>query len=397
MDNKRCNMRKFVIMLLSLCLLLCAAGCKNEPAVPSTEPSQTQPVQTQPPETTEETQPPMIIDLPLAAFSAPVRTQSHYANDGTLLFTYAYQDFSLILEDPQVADAIVIDLLNYVDYENDSIKGVLSDAEAAYNTATDFTPFTYSSFFTPERFDQSILSLYGVNALHNGSPRTATSGISVTYDLLNGRQLTLKDILSEDYSADTLSQLLIDALQPMSEEGLLFSDYAYVVSELFSTNRPVDTWYLTNEALCFFFAPYEIAPYSSGTVVAEVPYASLIGLLREEYFPLEATEHSGTAFMQPFQEIDFEQFDAFAELTIDTSGVQHVLFTNGCIQNLRLEFVSYTADGTALPEATVFAAPFLCVGDGIVLESAADTAENLRLTYVANGETLTGKLPPISG
>ena len=131
--------------------------------------------------------------------------------------------------------------------------------------------------------------------------------------------------------------------------------------------------------------------------MAEIPYTSLIGLLREEYFPLEATEHSGTAFMQPFQEIDFEQFDAFAELTIDTSGVQHVLFTNGCIQNLRLEFVSYTADGTALPEATVFAAPFLCVGDGIVLESAADTAENLHLTYVANGETLTGKLPPISG
>ena len=108
---------------------------------------------------------------------------------------------------------------------------------------------------------------------------------------------------------------------------------------------------------------------------------------------------AATAIITPFKDnkIDFEQFDAFAELTIDTSGVQHVLFTNGCIQNLRLEFVSYTADGTALPEATVFAAPFLCVGDGIVLESAADTAENLHLTHVANGETLTGKLPPISG
>ena len=386
-------MRKFVIILLSVCFLVSTVGCKKEPADPTTVPLQTQYAPSQPTEATEEIQPPIIEDLPLLAFSAPVRTLQHYAEDGTLLFTYAYQDFSLILEDPQVADAIVIDLLNYVDYENSAAKNVLLDAQEAYDPQNDWSAFTYSTFFTPQRFDQGILSLYGVHSLYTGSPRSASAVTSITYDLLSGRPLSLKEILIEDYSADTLSQLITDFLSSFSQQGLLFSDYAYVISELFTTNRPIDSWYLSDNGLCFYFAPYEIAPYSSGTIVAEIPYSSLVGLLKDAYFPLEVTEHDGLAYIDLFQSVDLEQFDSFAELIINENSVKHVLYTGGCIQNVRVELGSNLADGTFLPEATIFASPSLCIGDGIVMEFSTDILQNLRLLYEANGETIVSKLP----
>ncbi len=390
-------MRKFMIILLSACLLFSATACKNESAAPSTDPVQTQPTQTQSTETVETTIPPAIVDLPLLAFNAPLRSQDYFADDGTLLFTYAYQDFSLILEDPHVADAIVLDLLNQVDFENSAAKSVLTAAQAAYEGQDEWTAFTYSTYFTPERFDQSVMSLYSVHALQSGSPRSTTTMSSITYDLLSGRQLTLKDILTDDYSADALSQLITEALAPIAKQGLLFSDYAYVVSELFSTNRPVNSWYLSNEALCFYFAPYEIAPYSSGTIVAQIPYASLVDLLRDEFFPSEVTEGSGDPYMVPFQSVDLKQFDTFSEVVIDNSDVQFILYTNGYLQNLRIECGTYTDDGTFLSDATVFAAPALCVGDGIVLEATLDTIRNLRLTYESNGETIVTHAPFVYG
>lgn len=379
-------MKKFITLLLSACLLLFAVGCTKEPPVVTTEPSQPVPTQTQPVETTQQTEPFELPDLPLLAFSAPVQTYHHNAKDGTLLLTYSYQDFSLILEDPQIADAIVIDLLNYVDYESAAVKGVISDAQAAYDASNEWTPFTFSTFFAPVRFDEGILSLLGSHSLYSGSPRPSASGISVTYDLLTGRQLSLRDILVADYSADALSQLITASLEPLSEQEMLYSDYAYVISEMFSTNIPVDSWYLSDSGLCFYFAPYEIAPYSSGTITAEVPYTSLNGLLKEEYFPAEVSEFAGTPYVLGFQDADLEAFEQFAEVVLDRNGQQYLLHTDGCLQDLRIQLGYWMDDGSFIEEATVFTAPALCKGDGIVIHATADTVQSLRITYNNSGE-----------
>lgn len=379
-------MKKFIIILLSITLLIYAPGCTKEPSVSTTESTKSDPIQTQPTETTQETYPSALPDLPLLTFSAPVQTLGHYADDGTHLLTYSYQDFSLILEDPQIADAVVIDLLNHVDYENSDVRRVLSDAQAAYDAGGEWTPFVYSTRFSPERFDRGILSLCGTHALYTGSPRPTTAIVSITYDLLSGRQLSLQDILAADYSADTLSQLITASLSSLSEQGMLFSDYAYVVSELFNTNQPVDSWYLSEYGLCFYFAPYEIAPYSSGTITAEVPYSALVGLLKEEYFPAEAENLTGNVYILPFNDADPEQFDQFAELVMDEDGQRYLLYTDQCLQDLRIELGYWVADGGFISEATVFTSPALCSGNGIVIHASADTVQALRLTYNNSSE-----------
>ena len=377
-------MKKLTILLLSVCLLF-LIGCAKEPPIATTGPTQIIPT-TEPAETTQLTEPPTVLDLPLLAFSSPVQAYQHYAQDGTLLLTYSYQDFSLILEDPQIADAIVIDLLNHVDYENSAAKSVLSDAQAAYDAGSEWTPFVYSTLFSPERFDRGILSLCGIHALYSASPRTSTAIVSITYDLLSGRQLSLQDILAADYSADDLSQLITDSLSDLASQGMLFSDYAHVISDAFSTNRPVDSWYLSDNGLCFYFAPYEIAPYSSGTITAEVPYTALVGLLKEEYFPAEAEELTGDTYILPFSDADTEAFDQFAELVTDIDGQQYLLYTDGCLQDLRIELGYWLDDGSFITEATVFASPAICTSDGIVIHASADTVQALRLTYNHSGE-----------
>ena len=382
-------MKKLTILLSLLLILTGLTGCVKTPEAPTTDPLQDLPTQTTPTTSVEETEPPIVPDLPLLSFSAPVQTIEHHADDGALLLTYSYQDFSLILEDPQIADAIVLDLLNHVDYENSAAKSVLADAKSAYESGGEWSAFAYSSFFAPERFDQDILSLHGTHSLYSGSPRPSTVSVSITYDLLTGRQLSLRDILVPDYSADAMSQLIITTLQGLSEQGKLFSDYAYVVSELFSTNRAVDCWYLSDTGLCFYFAPYEIAPYSSGTIIAEVPYTSLIGLLRDAYFPPESSEFSGTPYLLPFDSADLEQFQQFSEVILEKDGQQYLLYTDGCLQDLRIQLGSRLDDGSFIAEATVFTTPALCSGDGVVIRFGNETADNLLLTYTDCGEVIT--------
>jgi hypothetical protein len=274
-----------------------------------------------------------------------------------------------------------------VDYESAAVKGVISDAQAAYDASDEWAPFTFNTFFAPVRFDEGILSLLGSHSLYSGSPRSSASGISVTYDLLTGRQLSLRDILVADYSADALSQLITASLEPLSEQEMLFSDYAYVISEMFSTNIPVDSWYLSDSGLCFYFAPYEIAPYSSGTITAEVPYTSLNGLLKDAYFPAEVSEFTGTPYVLQFQDADLEAFEQFAEVVLDRNGQQYLLHTDGCLQDLRIQLGYRMDDGSFIEEATVFTAPALCKGDGIVIHATADTVQSLRITYNNSGET----------
>jgi len=386
-------MKKTTAVLLSISLLLVFAGCMKQPPAPTNEPTivPTIPAATDtvPTEATLSTQPPVTFDGPLLAFSAPLVSEEYRAADGSLVFTYTYQDISLILEDPQIADAVVIDYLNLIDYENSSAKHTLSDAKEAYTGGTDWIPYSFSMLFSPVRFDAGILSLYGTQVLYNGNIRPTTADTAVNYDLLSGRQLELKDVLVDGFSADTLCELICDALQEMENQGMLYSDYAYVISELFSTNRPVETWYFSDNGLCFFFAPYEIAPYSAGTIIAEIPYAELTDLLKEAYFPEEKIDLSGAVYLELFQDAELSQVAQFAELVIDETGSKYLLRTDGCLQNVRIEIGSQLEGEDFLVDTTVFAALTLCSSDGLMIQFPLDMPQSLRLSYEDNGQPVS--------
>lgn len=385
-------MKKIISVILCLGLLLSVCGCKEE-QTPETEPSST-PVTTAPEETEpslpqETTEPMPQYQLPLLSVSIPLINETFRANDGTALLNYAYQDISLILEDHQVADAIVIDFLNLVDPSGASISKVLRDAREDYGNADSFSAYTFKRVYSPMRLDAGVLSMYGTQTLSTAQTHNTTAGISVTYDLVTGQRLSLKQVLNADYSADALTKAIIKALSPSAEKGILYSDHAYVITEMFSTNTPIDNWYLSATGLCFYFAPYEIAPYSAGTIVAEVPYSELNGILKDVYFPPEEIELKGIVTFTDFSGADLDGILQFVELVLDEDGTEYLLHASGAVRNVRIEIGAWLSDGSFASEATLFAAATLCHDDALMLQLANSTLANIRITYESEGSVVS--------
>ena len=111
----------------------------------------------------------------------------------------------------------------------------------------------------------------------------------MTYDLSTGELIYLDEILDPASSADTLFQLLKKQLS--AQEDDLYYDYEDALRDRFTGElHSIRTWYFSRNGLCFHFAPYDIAPYSSGTIIAEIPYSELSGVLLEKYMPVEVPD-----------------------------------------------------------------------------------------------------------
>ena len=94
-----------------------------------------------------------------------------------------------------------------------------------------------------------VLSFYASKTIYDGSFRGNFTNFFLTYDLLTGRALEIRDILVADYSADDLVELIVQDLSKYEEDEMLFPDYAQLVSDMFQSNRPVDNWYFAQDVL----------------------------------------------------------------------------------------------------------------------------------------------------
>lgn len=380
---------KVISIILCAALALTLTGCtgKPEPTTASTQPT----TQGTTLETTTETTVPNYTDpsvtyhAPMTAVSLPVVTNSSKASDGTTLFTYTYQNMTLFLQEAAVADEIYLDFLNRLDASNTAAQSLQAAAASAYSGQDGWEPYSFSLLYRPVRFDEMVLSLFGTESVFEGYDRNNTASISITYDLLTGNALGIRDILVPDYSADTLVNLIVAGLAEYEKQELLFPDHAQLVSDMFFTNRPVENWYFAQDGLCFFFNPYEIAPYSSGTVVSKIPYDALGGLLKDSYFPTEAVSFTGSPKIVEFDAANTEDIRNFAELIVDTNGKKYLLYTDGTLLNVRIEAATlYEGGGALLTNGTVFAATAISNGDAVMIQ--CDDLSDLLLTYEANGQ-----------
>lgn len=380
-------MKKLISLTLCICLLMALSACKNEDTAPNNntgiDPNGTA-------SSTDTSVPALTYPYPMTVVSTPVITETSLADDGTAIFTYTYQNLSLILDDPTVAEQIEVDFLNRVDFTATGASSVYLAAVEDYAQQSDWNPYFYSTIYNTARLDQSILSMHGTTVSFDGSPRAAAVSMSLTYDLLTGKALTLREILVADYSADTLCGLILSALAPYADSDTLFFDYDAIISDMFLSNTPVENWYFSGTGLCFYFSPGEIAPGSAGSIVAEIPYENLNGTLADVYFPGEQVAYDGELLAKPFSDADQDGFSQFAEVLLDESAGPLLLYTEGTLLNVRLELGIWSEDHTVFtPEATIFAAEALTDGDGVLLYAAADQLSSMRLTYEASGQTQT--------
>lgn len=363
--------------MLILCIIFILSGCSNTEQVqePFTPPV-TLPAETQ-----------SVNGSELLAVSVPAVTENYALEDGTEIFSYTAQHMQLILPNEDVADKVVLDFLNRVDASQTEADRILTAAQLDYDPNTSWFPYFYQIVYSPTRIDSGVLSLFGTQNGYSGGMHGGLSGIAANYDLVTGDVLTLGSIMHMDATVEDFISLVIEKLDAVKDDYYLFDDYAEGVrSRMNGDENLYEDFYFTGTGLCFFFSPYEIAPYASGMISVEIPYSELPGLIYDGYFPDEREEINGTMQVGSFMKTDMEQFDNMAELTFTTGEEIMVAYPAGMVEDIR---VIIPGDGMIMPDYTAFAAFAMADKDALVVNIGENQLEGVTVSYYSAGEIHT--------
>lgn len=375
-------MKKIICLLLTICLLLSLVACKSGKTDP-TESGSSQTGTNQESENTNQQAAPQ----PLIAVSVPAVTEDTVAEDGTVLFQYTYQSMSLVLNKPEVADKVILDFLNRVDSTKDAANTTAEMAKTAYKGNSSWSAYLYHVTYSPARIDNNVLSLFGNNVVFSGAGHPERTCVSASYDLQTGDVLTLASVMDKDATTEDFSKLVLNSLSEMAEGDYLYENYAETVKQRFATDPSQDeAWYFTQTGICFYFAPYEIAPYSSGVITVEIPYEKTVNILHDAYLPEARDKANGTATVTPFESVNQDDFSHIAEIITHKDGDMYMVGTDGSVQNVRITLTDNASN------YTVFAAYNLSAGDGIMVQASQDALQKMKLSYKTGNETVTVKL-----
>ena len=330
------------------------------------------------------------LQVPMITVSMPTVEEIEHAKDGTEIFRYIYQNMSMILPDPENAEKIIVDFLNRIDSTTGDAVTIKQRAIADYMPGN-WTPYLCQIVYAPTRLDTGILSLFGNYTTYSGSVHPDSADISVNYDLVTGKTIQLDTIFTAEPTEILVSEV-IQALTIQKEDKYLFDDFEVTVKERFNNGLSHENrWYFSNTGLCFYFSAYDIAPYASGTVIAEIPYKKLVGFLDDAYFPVETDVVKGALHAELFNEKTLDHYGAYSEIIIDQGATKALLHTDSAIYDVRIETGSWSSDGdTFIADYTVYAAYALTAGNAIMVESEIpDTLPRLRITYTTGGKTLS--------
>lgn len=363
-------MKKY--LLFFLCSILILSGCgpvqqQDAPTIPASPPTVAAEAQQRPG------------DTELYAVSVPATSEVFQADDGTQLYTYTAQHMQLILPNEDAADKIVLDFLNRVDACSLDAQNLLETAEISYDPQEPWYPYFYQILYSPTRIDQGALSLFGSQSSYSGGMHGSVSCVAVNYDITTGDCLTLGSIMHMDADKADFAEKIIEKLREHAEKYGLFEDYeAGVYSRLSGDESLYEDFYFTQTGLCFFFSPYEIAPYASGIISVEIPYSELTGLIYDGYFPAEREQINGVMHVGSFMQTDMEQFNDMAEVTLVTGEEILVAYPEGTVEDIR---IVAAANGINRPDYTVFAALRMSDQNAVVLSLAQSDIEMMSLTY----------------
>ena len=383
-------MKTTALLLALLMLFLCISGC--QPNVPvDTQPTTTEPVtedvtEDVTPDTTVQSQ---VSPVPenLYSVSVPITTEYGAAEDETVLFSYSYQSMHLIHPDRDVADKIIIDFLGRVEETRVNAQLLFDAVKEKDHTSAGFEPCAYQVHYNPMRIDQGVLSLHGHISQSSDSAHSNVQCVSASYDMVTGDPLTLGSILYRADVKDALCDIVISILEKRSDVHL-YEDFRDSVKNRFSRDESQDEeFYFTSQGLNFYFPPYEIAPYSFGTVTVEIPYHQLTGIIGDAYFPAEQINSGGTLEICEFEKTNLESYNQFAEIIVDPGSTKILLTTDDAVQDIRIQALTWDRSSSMpLDPSTIFAANILTAQEAILLDASfRDDKPSFIVTYTIDG------------
>ena len=386
-------MMKIIAILLCFAVLLTGCGVQQEsiePVLPEGETIAN--VQEVAPSETEIEPEPEEVMLPteLLAVSVPAVSDVFEADDGTEIFSYTSQHMQFIFPDASIAEKVILDFLNRIDSGRANAENLRNAALFDYQPEMPWTPYFYQTLYSPTRIDRGVLSLFGIQHSYSGGIHGNMNCIAANYDLTTGDVLTLGSIMHMDADKDAFIQIISNKLAEKQEEYQLYDDFQDgVLTRLNVDENLYEDFYFTPSGLCFFFSPYEIAPYSSGIITVEIPYSELPGLIYDGYFPEERQEIFGSMLSDSFSAMDMDQFNNMAELNLSNDGESIVVYPDGSVEDIRIDVC---ADGVSRPKYTAFAAYQMSNQDAIVIHTSEDLMNSITISYFSGSTTITTSL-----
>jgi inhibitor of cysteine peptidase len=279
-------MKKQITILLSLFLvLLFLAGCAvQNPTANTAEPSEagTAPVSetvtssspdTAPSETAAET------TEPITGMVAIETEKYEYASD--------YIDVKL--EVPKLSglhDSAVQDRINAVFDEilsaaKESVKPAEEESKAIAAEYGETLPYmTQISYGVPYNKD-GILSIVISDYRYLGGAHGGDFWSPYTFDLKTGKQLSLDNLMAEDSGyRELINSSIRKEIDRRAEANELMENAE------FEDIGDDPAYYLTSNAVVFYFQQYEYFPYAAGIQEFQITYADLKDMLKEDYASL---------------------------------------------------------------------------------------------------------------
>lgn len=140
--------------------------------------------------------------------------------------------------------------------------------------------YEYMVTYEIDQSSNQYMSVVFTNYVYTGGAHGMTTTDVLTYDLNTGERLGLGDVISDTVLPKIQEKLGLEAI----DEGYdnrntdLFGDPAKMAI------TSLDKIALTDDGLDFYYDPYEIAPYASGTIVLDIDKDELIKMGVEPKF-----------------------------------------------------------------------------------------------------------------
>ena len=391
-------MRKIIFVLpiiaLALCLVLVLmmTGALNFPEFLPSPPTAPSTTVTTVPTSTAQTEGKDYVRQNMVSISLPEMMETIVSEDGVTLLRHTFQDVVLSSPNPRVNEAVTLDLLQRMDV-NAATVATLEDLTQYYTPGTEWDTLSYDLLYAPTRIDSAVLSLKGVEDIYSGSGEASYSIVCVNYYMPTGSVMSLAQILSEESGAqDAFLQALLKVLTENADEWGLFEDYSDSVTRYFPSYLAQESnWFFSPKGLNICFAPYDIAPYSFGTIIATIPYEELTGIIRQDLLPAAHSPVEGEITVADLSVAPLDHYTHFSECILSPEGVNHLITTDTILYDVRLELGVYEDDGSFIPSSAVFAANSLCADQAIRL-CWNPGSQQLRLRCTTGGKIQSFRL-----
>lgn len=294
------------------------------------------------------------------------------SDDGTTYYRQSLGTATVSSKDERAAERINSSLAElYVRFG--------ADAEYTRRVAEDQTDgeqIALSYYCAPSvtRCDTRVLSAVfdvsqDIGGIHADSTRTSRS-----YNADNGSLLTLADIAKNEEQLKTFIKNYVIGLAAGDDykEGgvsILFDDFESTINDLVDAGA---NWYFSDGGLVFYANPYDIAPYSRGVLLFEIPYSALEEFIDEGFMPAEYEGENGMLLADDGDKLDRSSLNILGTVTVDEDGQSVVLSAEETVYNVKI----YTS-GRMLWQRN-----YLTTGEGVEVKSfIPDSQPSIAVSY----------------